>query len=746
MEFLNFPIVALGAALICLIGVTIYAITQRGSLRSRDEQLVVARAQAYAMLELSPGRRVVPRSRTQAHGRSLVGRAGVVRPHLRRRHRVRAGRSPSWCDVNVRREAVAYLESMWQAEPTAVVDATQNPLAARAFRLAPPRDPLLAPGGRRPRASHHRLDRAHLRAAPGAAHHRSAGAQRGNVRQAAGRRDRHAPGARSWTPCRRCGDRAPLRRRHRRAAAPVIDAADAAAIAGRGHAAPIPPLTGEFELGPLDVTEDSCRRCRTGTPKAAHARPRSRRPKTRCRPAERRQDRRRLRHRRRLAHVAAADAPRRDARDPAAPRRAAPRDHHHFAGCPPRPRRAAAPAQPDPSAIIDPPDPRLSEVLKEIMHVDAARLESFLGRGAREGRPAARHHQTTRARAAGVPRKAGADPRADPRHPCARRAPAAAVGVRARRALRSRARRACATSRPVGQRFPAARGEARRPAEPPRHPGRSGHAPARMARAERRSRPRRHRRHAAFGDRHRHHDPPAAAAQSRRRRDHDFAARRPATQKTARLSDLSQESLEEMAHVPRRHVFQARVAGGRRVSKTCPRDYRRADREDPRPAHSQRDPPRRRNARRSRGAGQAGDRHRRRAVRARRRRRLPAQRAGRRPRSRPRQDPRRGRAPGRAHAPTPPPASIRASSPSLIFRPGFTTVGEGGARGIGMDLVRDLVSKAGGRVGIATKPGEYTRFRITLPHEKKASDAAVAVKVRAQFTQREAELIADVRR
>jgi hypothetical protein len=29
-------------------------------------------------------------------------------------------------------------------------------------------------------------------------------------------------------------------------------------------------------------------------------------------------------------------------------------------------------------------------------------------------------------------------------------------------------------------------------------------------------------------------------------------------------------------------------------------------------------------------------------------------------------------------------------------------------------------------VGIATKPGEYTRFRITLPHEKKSSDAAVA--------------------
>jgi signal transduction histidine kinase len=62
---------------------------------------------------------------------------------------------------------------------------------------------------------------------------------------------------------------------------------------------------------------------------------------------------------------------------------------------------------------------------------------------------------------------------------------------------------------------------------------------------------------------------------------------------------------------------------------------------------------------------------------------------------------------------------------SLIFRAGFTTA-EDGARGIGMDLVRDLVNKAGGRVGIATKPGEYTRFRVTLPHEKKTSDAAVA--------------------
>ena len=64
-----------------------------------------------------------------------------------------------------------------------------------------------------------------------------------------------------------------------------------------------------------------------------------------------------------------------------------------------------------------------------------------------------------------------------------------------------------------------------------------------------------------------------------------------------------------------------------------------------------------------------------------------------------------------------------------------------------MDVVRDLVSKAGGRVGIATKPGEYTRFRITLPHEKKASDAAVRREGAPSVLNlaRVAKLVADVR-
>src|SRR6186713_2330172 len=127
MEFINFPIVALGLALICLIGVTLYAITQRSSLRSRDEQLVVARAQSYAMLELSQaGVLFLDREH------KLMGEASAVAPELLG-HTCATGTAfvqtiAELVPVNVRRDAVAYLESLWKAEPTAVVDATLNPL------------------------------------------------------------------------------------------------------------------------------------------------------------------------------------------------------------------------------------------------------------------------------------------------------------------------------------------------------------------------------------------------------------------------------------------------------------------------------------------------------------------------------------------------------------------------------------------------------------------------------------------
>src|SRR3954447_15768226 len=128
MEFINFPIVALGAALICLIGVSIYAITQRGSIRSRDEQLVVARAQAYAMLELSQaGVLFLDREHR------IMGEASSAAPELLG-HTCGTGTAfvqviADLVDVRTRREAVAYLESMWKAEATAHVDATQNPVA-----------------------------------------------------------------------------------------------------------------------------------------------------------------------------------------------------------------------------------------------------------------------------------------------------------------------------------------------------------------------------------------------------------------------------------------------------------------------------------------------------------------------------------------------------------------------------------------------------------------------------------------
>src|SRR5688500_17467478 len=127
MDIFNFPIVALGAALVCLIGITLYAITQRSSLRSRDEQLVVARAQAYAMLELSQaGVLFLDREH------KLMGEASAAAPELLG-HTCGAGTAfvqtiAELVDVHLRREAVAYLESLWQADAAAVVDATLNPL------------------------------------------------------------------------------------------------------------------------------------------------------------------------------------------------------------------------------------------------------------------------------------------------------------------------------------------------------------------------------------------------------------------------------------------------------------------------------------------------------------------------------------------------------------------------------------------------------------------------------------------
>ena len=62
---------------------------------------------------------------------------------------------------------------------------------------------------------------------------------------------------------------------------------------------------------------------------------------------------------------------------------------------------------------------------------------------------------------------------------------------------------------------------------------------------------------------------------------------------------------------------------------------------------------------------------------------------------------------------------------ALIFRPGFSTadkVTTDAGRGAGMDLVRILVAELGGRVGLASAGGRFSKFKIWLP----ASASAVA--------------------
>jgi signal transduction histidine kinase len=64
---------------------------------------------------------------------------------------------------------------------------------------------------------------------------------------------------------------------------------------------------------------------------------------------------------------------------------------------------------------------------------------------------------------------------------------------------------------------------------------------------------------------------------------------------------------------------------------------------------------------------------------------------------------------------------------ALLFRPGFSTCEEVTAhagRGVGMNIVRTAVEELGGRIGVATKPRRFTRFKISLPMD--VADEAVA--------------------
>ncbi|MBW4050378.1 MAG: hypothetical protein HIU85_02790 [Proteobacteria bacterium] len=55
---------------------------------------------------------------------------------------------------------------------------------------------------------------------------------------------------------------------------------------------------------------------------------------------------------------------------------------------------------------------------------------------------------------------------------------------------------------------------------------------------------------------------------------------------------------------------------------------------------------------------------------------------------------------------------------ALVFRPGFSTQDEvtmDAGRGVGMDVVARTVYGLGGKIGVSTNPGRFTRFKIVLP-------------------------------
>lgn len=62
----------------------------------------------------------------------------------------------------------------------------------------------------------------------------------------------------------------------------------------------------------------------------------------------------------------------------------------------------------------------------------------------------------------------------------------------------------------------------------------------------------------------------------------------------------------------------------------------------------------------------------------------------------------------------------------LIFKPAFTTEGlqEGEGQGRGMPYLRRKITRLGGQIAVATKPGRYTLFTIELPDSHSAAEPA----------------------
>jgi two-component system, chemotaxis family, sensor kinase CheA len=64
---------------------------------------------------------------------------------------------------------------------------------------------------------------------------------------------------------------------------------------------------------------------------------------------------------------------------------------------------------------------------------------------------------------------------------------------------------------------------------------------------------------------------------------------------------------------------------------------------------------------------------------------------------------------------------------ALIFRPGFSTqdqVSMDAGRGVGMDVVARTIYGLGGKIGVSTSPGKFTRFKISLPALASAAESA----------------------
>jgi chemotaxis protein histidine kinase CheA len=710
MELINFPIVALGAALICLIGISIFAISQRARLRSRDEQLVVARAQAYAMLELSQaGVLFLDREH------KLMGEASAAAPELLG-HTCGTGTAfvqtiAELVDVQARRDVVAYLESMWQAEATSTVDATQNPLARvhSGSRHLAIRFARLVVDGR----VHHIIVSVERIAAPRIVPH--------TIEVPVLDEDTFARRLAGETGSRPVlvipsTDTAPA---VQPAAGTVVTPAPAEPVSSE-LPKPVVAVASDAASGALDITDDSLPELsKPATPVALPVIETAVLAAVPV-PAENRTP---------TGENFVLSLPPVEPVNPGLPAasEAMPEGSQHLATTITATETAQAASQarpePDPSSIIDPPDARLSGVLKEVMHVEAARLENFLGEAREKAgqlrailKLPAREPQAFREKLVLILELIrGVNARA-------KRLPLASVCERADRfeealsSLRDKQTLSGNDFLPIAVKLD----------DLLSHLAIQSEVVARLR---------------EWRVQNGLSGPPSTEGTQRSATMTGTTIRQPKlnrksgdgttisgpvseTQKAKRLSDLSQDSLEEMAH------FLADMYS-KRVSLVCvgledvPGNYRRvvekilgqlihnairhgletpADRvvlDKPEigtvAVQFQRmGPDGYQLSVQDDGRGLDHDKIRAEAVR-------------------------QGVMTADAAAGIDP-----RKLASLIFRPGFTTVGEGGARGIGMDVVRELVNKAGGRVGIATKPGEYTRFRVTLPHEKSATGAAVA--------------------